>query len=607
MRISDFVLEAGSQLNGFYEIDEPIAKGGIGIVYKAHDLETLGPVAIKVLHPEHAADPMFLKLFRREALILRDLHHEALARSFVFGRDPNLQVQYLAMEFIDGPSLAERLADGPLPSDVAYDLMCRIASGLDVAHQMGIVHRDISPDNILLPGGDVRNAKLIDFGIARSDEHGTTVIGSGFAGKEQYAAPEQVGLFGGVVSSSTDVYSLGLVIAHALTGERIDMGGSHVELVEKRKTTPVLSSVDPNLRPLLEAMLQPNPSNRLQGMDAVLSWSILNSEPAAHQRTGLTLNDTLENTLRDALEVCSSQNVLKIHCNLEEGSELAQKSPEIETIFQKNTEFGNHRSIRLQNRILPVLIGFVFFSAAFLYFVDFGIFKSKQGGHVYEGSKNSHSYKNSEIKYLKKKNEDNLELGKFKLKIGSFSSMGSAQFTLDQFLKPLLEVNDSVNATILSSGVGFNILLEGVSSDLKKKICEEEFLDRKCVVLRDDQEFDYLDFQTSQKVKGSFSRVDEISSQDPDNEPVKGTKSEKYVVQVTSQRSSEAASDAYAGLQRRFPSVLGKLSAVIVPADLGDKGMFYRVRIPVGNRDDAIELCENLQDAGGDCFARRQY
>ena len=131
------------------------------------------------------------------------------------------------MEFVDGRSLSDILEEGPLTFEALVKLMRRIASGLQAAHERGIIHRDVSPDNIIVPLGDVTRAKIIDFGIARSTQLGDkTIIGSGFAGKDNYVSPEQVGLYGNEVTAKSDIYSLGLLLFHALTGQKLDMGGS---------------------------------------------------------------------------------------------------------------------------------------------------------------------------------------------------------------------------------------------------------------------------------------------------------------------------------------------------------------------------------------------
>jgi serine/threonine protein kinase len=109
------------------------------------------------------------------------------------------------------------------------------------------------------PTGDVAHAKIIDFGIARVAKS-TTIIGSGFAGKYNYVSPEQLGLFEGNVTAKSDIYSLGIVLAECALGRSIDMGGSHVDMIEKRRVVPDLAAVDPRLRPLLLDMLQPDPN-----------------------------------------------------------------------------------------------------------------------------------------------------------------------------------------------------------------------------------------------------------------------------------------------------------------------------------------------------------
>ena len=120
------------------------------------------------------------------------------------------------MEFVDGRSLSDILADGPLTFEALLKLMRRIASGLQAAHEHGIIHRDVSPDNIIVPLGDVTRAKIIDFGIARSTQVGDkTIIGSGFAGKANYVSPEQVGLVRQRGDAKSDIYSLGLLLFYA--------------------------------------------------------------------------------------------------------------------------------------------------------------------------------------------------------------------------------------------------------------------------------------------------------------------------------------------------------------------------------------------------------
>ena len=235
----------GTRLNGIYEIDHLIAKGGMGEVYKGHAIETGDPVAIKMIRTDLAESADALGLFRKEAAALHNLHHEAIVRYFVFTIDPVLGNPYLAMDFVDGQSLGERIKQGPLSNEELDILRKRIAGGFQAAHELGIIHRDVSPDNIILPSGNISRAKIIDFGIARSTAAGSaTIIGSGFAGKYSYASPEQLGMQGGDVNARSDIYSFGLVLAEAATGSALDMSGTQVEIIAKRQRVPDLTAVN---------------------------------------------------------------------------------------------------------------------------------------------------------------------------------------------------------------------------------------------------------------------------------------------------------------------------------------------------------------------------
>lgn len=274
---------AGTRLNGIYEVDRLIAQGGMGEVYEGHSVEIGDRVAIKVVLPEFAADQLIVELFRKEARVLHLLHHDAIVRYHMFATDERLGRSYLAMEYVDGQSLAVRLRSGPLSLEETIVLKNRLADGLQLAHDAGIVHRDLSLDNVILPGGMVSRAKIIDFGIAKSLTVGgeRTLIGSSFAGRKTYASPEQLGMFAPAkVTGRSDIYSLALVLAAALRGEPIDMSGSPVEEIEKRRSVPDLSSVPEEMHELLSAMLQPDPADRLGTMAEVRDWEVIPVAPS---------------------------------------------------------------------------------------------------------------------------------------------------------------------------------------------------------------------------------------------------------------------------------------------------------------------------------------
>lgn len=270
-------LPPGTQLNGTYEIGDLISSGGMGEVYTAHNIATGDPVAIKVVLPEYAADQLILDLFRKEARILYQLAHEAIVRYYGFASDRSINRSYMAMEFVEGPSLADQMKVAPLNSADVASLKTRLADGLYKAHELGIIHRDISPENVILQGGLVSRAKIIDFGIAKSTALASegTLIGTTFAGRYNFASPEQVGMFRpATVSPKSDIYSLGLVLAAALRGTPIDMSGTMAEIMEKRMSVPDLSDIPEEMGDLLTAMLEPNPGHRIASMADVRDWVV---------------------------------------------------------------------------------------------------------------------------------------------------------------------------------------------------------------------------------------------------------------------------------------------------------------------------------------------
>jgi serine/threonine-protein kinase len=273
-------VEIGVVLNGIYEIRRFMARGGMGEVYEGVNVnDDQERVAIKVILPSLAADPNVRAMFLKEARTLTRLAHPALVRYRVMAQEPTLGILYIVTEFIDGEQLSEVLGRFKPTSAQLRALLRRLAEGLGAAHDLDAVHRDVSPDNIMLPKGDLAQATVIDFGIAKDlDPAKATIVGDGFAGKLGYVAPEQFGDFDRQIGPWTDVYSLGLVILSFASGRNVDMGATLVEAVERRRAGPDLAVIPPDLRPLLAAMLSPDPARRLRSMKAVLRW--LDGAPA---------------------------------------------------------------------------------------------------------------------------------------------------------------------------------------------------------------------------------------------------------------------------------------------------------------------------------------
>lgn len=264
-------IKVGDVLNHIFKVDRFLARGGMGEVFEGCNINTDEKVAIKVMLPALASDPKVIEMFRKEARTLTKLHHQAIVPYRVLAQDQQLKVLYIVTDFIEGANLRDVLGTLQLPPDRLAALLRRLAGGLAEAHELGAVHRDISPDNILLENDDIEDAKIIDFGIAKDLDAGAkTIVGDGFAGKLNYVAPEQLGDFGREIGPWTDVYSLGLVILAVAQGRNVDMSGSLVDAIDKRRRGPDLAAVPDTLRPLLAAMLRPNPAERLRSMEDVI-------------------------------------------------------------------------------------------------------------------------------------------------------------------------------------------------------------------------------------------------------------------------------------------------------------------------------------------------
>ena len=158
-------LSAGTRL-GAYEIVSALGAGGMGEVYRARDAKLNRDVALKVLPELFACDPDRLARFKREAQVLASLNHPNIAA--IYGFEESKGVQALVLELVEGPTLADRVAQGPIPIDDALPMARQIAEALEAAHEQGIIHRDLKPANIKVrPDGAV---KVLDFGLAKALE-----------------------------------------------------------------------------------------------------------------------------------------------------------------------------------------------------------------------------------------------------------------------------------------------------------------------------------------------------------------------------------------------------------------------------------------------------
>jgi serine/threonine-protein kinase len=253
-----------------YELEEVIGQGGMSTVYKAHDSLLERNVALKVLHQQYNEDEDFVERFKREARSVAQLQHPNIVT--VIDRGEEAGRQYIVFEFIDGENLKELVVrKGRLDLRAALEIALEVARGLAFAHDHGLVHRDVKPQNVLLNGDG--GAKVTDFGIARSldVDHGVTQTGT-ILGTSNYIAPEQAS--GRPVDVHTDVYSLGIVLYEMLTGELPFPGESFVAVAMKHIQEPAPNVLDVRgdlplrVAEMIDRALEKEPEHRFPTMDA---------------------------------------------------------------------------------------------------------------------------------------------------------------------------------------------------------------------------------------------------------------------------------------------------------------------------------------------------
>jgi serine/threonine protein kinase/Tol biopolymer transport system component len=280
-------LASGSRL-GPYEVLAPLGSGGMGEVWKARDTRLERTVAIKVLPERLASSEEIKRRFEREARAIARLSHPHICSLYDVGSEGG--TEYLVMEYLEGETLADRLARGALPLDQALRYGMQIADALEKAHRQGIVHRDLKPGNVMLTRSGV---KLLDFGLAHAiapaapadslsalatQDKPLTAEGT-IVGTVQYMAPEQ--LEGKSVDARTDIFAFGAVLYEMATGRKAFSGSSQVSIMGEilHKEPPAISTVvamsPPALDRIVQTCLAKDPDERWQSAGDVgkeLAW-----------------------------------------------------------------------------------------------------------------------------------------------------------------------------------------------------------------------------------------------------------------------------------------------------------------------------------------------
>ncbi|TXD39015.1 protein kinase [Lujinxingia vulgaris] len=286
----------GQSLFGEYTITRKLGEGGMGAVYLAQQNSIDQKIAVKVLHEHSAESEELIQRFHREARVVSMLTHPNIIRVFIFGRTDG-GLLYLAMEYVEGQSLRDRMGSQPMEEIQAIKLMKQLCSGLSEAHDLGIIHRDLKPDNVLLTNfrGESNFVKILDFGIAKINEveggpeqQKLTQAGIVY-GTPEYLSPEQAQAL--ELDHRTDLYSLGVMLFELLTGKVPFTGTTPVQILTAHvfNEVPKPSSVAPGpIAPTMERIilkaLSKDPADRFEDAMAMFEALVAREQEIIRER-----------------------------------------------------------------------------------------------------------------------------------------------------------------------------------------------------------------------------------------------------------------------------------------------------------------------------------
>ncbi len=266
------ILPEGTEIGLRYRVVQLLGRGGMGAVYRVWDEELNRDVALKLIRPEIAADADVIERFKREIQLSSRVTHKNVLRVYDLGEADG--TRFLTMQFVEGRDLSSLIKElGPLPVPRLISLFRQICQGLQAAHEQGVVHRDLKPQNIMVEAND--NVLITDFGLAKNlGASAMTELGA-LMGTPAYMSPEQVR--GQAVDKRSDIYSLGVILYEMASGKTPFAGGSVFEVMMRRLSTPPrpLGELNPAipayLRKIVERCLAVEASARYQSVEEVLA------------------------------------------------------------------------------------------------------------------------------------------------------------------------------------------------------------------------------------------------------------------------------------------------------------------------------------------------
>ena len=328
----------GKIVRSRYRVLKKLGEGGMGSVYLAEQIAINRNVALKILHPDYANDPEFVRRFRQEAKLAASLSHHNIVTIFDFDQADDGSL-YIVMEYVAGKSLNTVIKSGLLDIGTAVRIGIQIAEGLRAAHAAGVIHRDIKPENIMvLPGDEI---KLMDFGIARlSNVEGVTrLTRSGMiVGTPTYMAPEQIE--GGAVGEATDIYAFGVLLYEMLSGQVPFTAPTPGAVLIKHLTETALplrklrNDIPASLDKIVKQALEKKPGRRQRNMGEVVELLAKAQRATVADRKSIlsTMGGLLKSAFtrtaeakRPARENTGLQEIERL---VETGSEDTRLSPE---------------------------------------------------------------------------------------------------------------------------------------------------------------------------------------------------------------------------------------------------------------------------------------
>ena len=266
-RLPGDIFRQGQVLNHTYEIEGVLGRGGTGEVYRARNQISGRIVAIKALNAQFSGNDDYIELMKREEE-MRDVLNDAVVRYTECSRTEQGHV-FLVMDFIDGPSMNDVMMRRRMEPRELMIIAHRVAEGLVAAHARGMIHRDLSPDNVVLRDGAPEKATIIDFGIAKDTSAGArTIVGNEFAGKYEYAAPEQLE---GRAEKRSDLYALGATLLASFRGQVPFSGSTPGEIVRRKQNKLDTEGVPEPIKGLIEWLSAPAIGERPASAEAVVT------------------------------------------------------------------------------------------------------------------------------------------------------------------------------------------------------------------------------------------------------------------------------------------------------------------------------------------------